>query len=85
MRALWTIIPNGYHYDKAKWKVKPITVDREQNYLSAVFNELKRVGEWNLPNPLKVAEASGKMKVNALVDLEPDPLSARRLRALRQT
>ena len=45
-------ISNGYHDDESKWKVKPITVNREQNYLSAVFNELKRLGEWNLPNPL---------------------------------
>lgn len=45
-------ISNGYHDDESKWKVKPITVNREQNYLTAVFNELKRLGEWSLPNPL---------------------------------
>ncbi|WP_210496572.1 phage integrase [Pantoea ananatis] len=46
------LISNGYHEDKSKWVVKPITVNREQHYLSAVFNELKRLGEWKLPNPL---------------------------------
>lgn len=55
-------IDNGYHKDPAKWVAKPITVNREQQYLEAVFNELKRLGEWSLPNPLdgirvfKVAE-----------------------------
>lgn len=46
-------IDNGYTPDPAKWKVKPITVNREQHYLSAVFNELTRLGEWSLPNPLE--------------------------------
>ncbi|MBS1206419.1 MAG: recombinase [Proteobacteria bacterium] len=46
-------IDNGYTPDKAKWKVKPITVNREQQYLSAVFNELRRLGEWSLPNPIE--------------------------------
>ncbi|MDJ0037381.1 tyrosine-type recombinase/integrase [Pantoea allii] len=46
------LISNGYHEDKSKWVVRPITVNREQHYLSAVFNELKRLGEWKLPNPL---------------------------------
>ncbi|HBS6577684.1 TPA: site-specific integrase [Klebsiella pneumoniae] len=45
-------IDNGYHKDPAKWVAKPITVNREQQYLEAVFNELKRLGEWSLPNPL---------------------------------
>lgn len=45
-------IDNGYHKDPADWIAKPITVNREQQYLAAVFNELKRLGEWNLPNPL---------------------------------
>ena len=30
-----------------------MTVNREQQYLEPVFNELKRLGEWRLPNPLK--------------------------------
>lgn len=46
-------IDNGYHSDPEKWKAKPITVNREQQYLEAVFNELKRLGEWKLPNPLE--------------------------------
>ncbi|MFL3346671.1 tyrosine-type recombinase/integrase, partial [Enterobacter hormaechei] len=29
------------------------TVNREHHYLEAVFNELKRLGEWSLPNPLE--------------------------------
>lgn len=52
-RRLKGEISNGYHDDPSKWKVKPITVNREQNYLAAVFNELKRLGEWSLPNPLE--------------------------------
>lgn len=46
-------IDNGYHKDPADWVAKPITVNREQQYLAAVFNELKRLGEWKLPNPLE--------------------------------
>ncbi|WP_192033446.1 site-specific integrase [Pantoea agglomerans] len=45
-------ITNGYHADPEKWKVKPVTVNREHQFLCAVFNELKRLGEWSLPNPL---------------------------------
>lgn len=52
-RRLRGEIDNGYHSDPEKWKVKPITVNREQQYLDAVFNELKRLGEWPLPNPLE--------------------------------
>lgn len=51
-RRLRGEIDNGYHKDPADWIAKPITVNREQQYLAAVFNELKRLGEWNLPNPL---------------------------------
>ncbi|QZX97395.1 tyrosine-type recombinase/integrase [Pantoea alfalfae] len=51
-RRLSGEISNGYHSDPKKWKVKPITVNREHQYLYAVFNELKRLGEWKLPNPL---------------------------------
>lgn len=36
-----------------KQKVKPHTVNHEHAYLSAVFSELKRLGEWTLPNPLE--------------------------------
>ncbi|MGP2468407.1 site-specific integrase [Yersinia sp. 2540 StPb PI] len=51
-RRLRGEIDNGYHPNPEKWVVKPITVNREQQYLYAMFNELKRLGEWNLPNPL---------------------------------
>lgn len=51
-RRLRGEIDNGYHKDPADWIAKPVTVNREQQYLAAVFNELKRLGEWNLPNPL---------------------------------
>lgn len=46
-------IDNGYHANSEKWVAKPVTVNREQQYLEAVFNELKRLGEWSLPNPLE--------------------------------
>lgn len=52
-RRLRGEIDNGYHKDPADWVAKPITVNREQQYLAAVFNELKRLGEWKLPNPLE--------------------------------
>jgi len=52
-RRLRGEIDNGFHKDKKKWIAKPITVNREQHYLDAVFNELKRLGEWSLPNPLE--------------------------------
>ena len=52
-RRLRGEIDNGFHKDKNKWIAKPITVNREQHYLDAVFNELKRLGEWSLPNPLE--------------------------------
>lgn len=52
-RRLRGEIDNGYHKDPAKWVAKPITVNREHHYLEAVFNELKRLGEWRLPNPLE--------------------------------
>lgn len=37
-------IDNGYHANPEKWIAKPITVNREQQNLVAVFNELKRLG-----------------------------------------
>ncbi|GKW43262.1 recombinase [Pectobacterium carotovorum subsp. carotovorum] len=46
-------IDNGYHSDPKMWIAKPITVNREHQYLYAMFNELKRLGEWTLPNPLE--------------------------------
>lgn len=52
-RRLRGEIDNGYHKDPVDWVAKPITVNREQQYLAAVFNELKRLGEWTLPNPLE--------------------------------
>ncbi|GJL38213.1 recombinase [Enterobacter hormaechei] len=52
-RRLRGEIDNGYHKDPEDWIAKPITVNREQQYLAAVFNELKRLGEWKLPNPLE--------------------------------
>lgn len=52
-RRLRGEIDNGYHKNPADWVAKPITVNREQQYLAAVFNELKRLGEWKLPNPLE--------------------------------
>jgi integrase len=51
-RRLRGEIDNGYHANPEKWIAKPITVNREHQYLHAVFNELKRLGEWSLPNPL---------------------------------
>ena len=64
-RRLRGEIDNGFHKDPADWVVKPITVNREQQYLMAVFNELKRLGEWTLPNPLEgirvFAEAEKEM------------------------
>lgn len=64
-RRLRGEIDNGFHKDPEDWVVKPITVNREQQYLMAVFNELKRLGEWTLPNPLEgirvFAEAEKEM------------------------
>lgn len=52
-RRLRGEIDNGYTSDKTKWKVQPVTVNREQQYLSAVFSELKRLGEWTGANPIE--------------------------------
>ena len=38
-------------------KVTPNTVNHELAYLKAVFNELDRAGEWNLPNPISKLKA----------------------------
>jgi hypothetical protein len=29
----------------------PVTINLEQSYLSGVFSELSRLGEWTAPNP----------------------------------
>ncbi|WP_318389633.1 site-specific integrase [Enterobacter sp.] len=52
-RRLRGEIDNGYHKNPADWVAKPVTVNREHQYLAAVFSELKRLGEWSLPNPLE--------------------------------
>jgi len=38
-----------------KWKngAEPVTINLEQSYLSGMFSELARLGEWNQPNPLE--------------------------------
>ncbi|EKN5940830.1 site-specific integrase [Yersinia enterocolitica] len=45
---------SGEIYFSEKWKkgAKPVTVNLEQSFLSGMFSELARLGEWNLPNPL---------------------------------
>lgn len=46
-------IDNGYSVSLETRKVSTGTVNCEQAFLRAVFNELKRLGEWSLPNPLE--------------------------------
>lgn len=45
----------GEIYFSEKWKkgASPVTVNLEQSYLSSVFSELSRPGEWSYPNPLE--------------------------------
>lgn len=45
----------GEIFFSEKWSkgAAPVTVNLEQNYLSGAFNELIRLGEWKLPNPLE--------------------------------
>ena len=45
----------GEIYFSEKWKkgASPVTVNLEQSYLSSVFSELSRLGEWSYPNPLE--------------------------------
>ncbi len=45
----------GEIYFSEKWKkgASPITINLEQSYLSGVFSELARLGEWAAPNPLE--------------------------------
>ncbi|ELI8163169.1 TPA: tyrosine-type recombinase/integrase [Yersinia enterocolitica] len=45
-------IDNGYSTSLQTRMVSTGTVNSEQAYLRAVFNELTRLGEWSLPNPL---------------------------------
>ncbi|ATG72904.1 hypothetical protein AN401_02715 [Zobellella denitrificans] len=49
-RRLAGLIQNGYH--KNKLAIKPSTINQEQAFLKAVFNELARLGEWSGENPL---------------------------------
>ncbi|WP_413722708.1 tyrosine-type recombinase/integrase [Sodalis sp. RH24] len=46
-------IDNGYSTSLATRKVSTGTVNCEHAFLRAVFNELKRLGEWHQPNPLE--------------------------------
>lgn len=45
----------GEIYFSEKWKkgASPVTINLEQSYLSGVFSELARLGEWAAPNPLE--------------------------------
>ena len=45
----------GEIYFSEKWKkgASPVTINLEQSYLSIVFSELSRLGEWSYPNPLE--------------------------------
>ena len=45
----------GEIYFSDKWKkgASPVTINLEQSYLSGVFSELARLGEWTAPNPLE--------------------------------
>ena len=45
----------GETYFSEKWKkgASPVTINLEQSYLSGVFSELARLGEWTAPNPLE--------------------------------
>lgn len=45
----------GEIYFSEKWKkgASPVTINLEQSYLSGVFSELSRLGEWTAPNPLE--------------------------------
>ncbi|QLY61733.1 tyrosine-type recombinase/integrase [Citrobacter freundii] len=46
---------SGEIYFNEKWKngADPVTINLEQSYLSSVFSELSRLGEWTQPNPLE--------------------------------
>ena len=42
-----------YFSEKCKKGASPLTINLEQSYLSGVFSELARLGEWTAPNPLE--------------------------------
>ena len=46
---------NGEIYYAERWRqgAAPVTVNLEQSYLSSMFSELIRLGEWKQPNPLE--------------------------------
>ncbi|MGC6387260.1 tyrosine-type recombinase/integrase [Ewingella sp. S1.OA.A_B6] len=46
---------NGEIYYSERWRqgADPVTVNLEQSYLSGMFSELIRLGEWKQPNPLE--------------------------------
>jgi integrase len=54
-------------------KVKPNTINHEQAYLKAVFNTLKKLGEWSLPNPLDGIEQF-KVEDTELAFLYPEEI-----------
>lgn len=42
----------AYRTDRLVAGIAPNSVNREHAYLRSVFNELRRLGQWNKPNPL---------------------------------
>lgn len=46
---------SGEIYFSEKWRqgANPVTVNLEQSYLSGMFSELIRIGEWKQPHPLE--------------------------------
>lgn len=52
-RRLSGLIDNGYNTSEKSRKVTTGTINCEHAFLRAVFNELKRLGELNYPNPLE--------------------------------
>ena len=52
-RRLRGLIDNGFNTSEKSRKVTTGTVNCEHAFLRAVFNELKRLGELNYPNPLE--------------------------------
>lgn len=46
-------LEGGFARTKRVSKVSPRTLNLEHAYFLAVFNELKRLGEWKAPNPLE--------------------------------
>ncbi|WP_108944120.1 phage integrase [Shewanella halifaxensis] len=56
-----------------KTKVKPNTVNHEHAYLNTIFNTLKKLGEWSLPNPLDGIEQF-KIEDTELAFLYPEEI-----------